>query len=498
MNPLFASKQKRQIGREYPIKGEDDCIFKMVQDVRAQLKQLHGPGSMRRQAHPKQHGLVQAEFIVNPEELDEEYRVGLFATQKKYPAWIRFSSFNTTPRPDFKKDVRGMAIKLTEVPGHKLLSSNVIAETQDFLLVSNETFSAKNAAQFQRLVAIVTGRVKGFKKIIEVLANLRALLRAAAEFIRVGNLLQIPYWSTTPYQFGNEDRAVKYHVRPRTDHQDPIPKKPTDSYLRETMIETLLMHDVWFDFMVQFQEDANKMPIEDATVKWKSPFIKIASIRIPKQQFASQEELMMGRNMTFSPWHSLPEHRPLGGLNRARKAIYSEMAAFRLKQNEVQATNAELVPHLLRSPKSSSQNTSFKTNSMIVQEILGAFQSKNLEKVMSFLSDEVVWIAQGDPKAIPFAGTYNGKEAILNRFVQQEELIAVETFQLKSIVGGKDQHNTNEPVVVIINEKVLVKDTKKTYEMDFILNFYLKDQQVVLIESLMDSLAVARAFDSVS
>jgi hypothetical protein len=33
--------------------------------------------------------------------------------------------------------------------------------------------------------------------------------------------------------------------------------------------------------------------------------------------------------MSFNPWHALPEHRPLGDMNRARREIYWAMSAFR-------------------------------------------------------------------------------------------------------------------------------------------------------------------------
>jgi hypothetical protein len=33
--------------------------------------------------------------------------------------------------------------------------------------------------------------------------------------------------------------------------------------------------------------------------------------------------------VAFNPWHSLAEHRPLGGMNRARREIYAAMAEFR-------------------------------------------------------------------------------------------------------------------------------------------------------------------------
>ena len=83
-------------------------------------------------------------------------------------------------------------------------------------------------------------------------------------------------------------------------------------------------------------------------------------------------------------------------------------------------------------------------------------------------------------------------------FVQEGKLIKAQDFQLKSISGGNADDNPEEPVVVTIHEKVLVLATKKTYEMDFSLTISLKDQKVVGVVSLMDTLAVARAFDTVS
>jgi hypothetical protein len=33
--------------------------------------------------------------------------------------------------------------------------------------------------------------------------------------------------------------------------------------------------------------------------------------------------------MSFNPWHALVPHRPLGSMNRARRAIYEALSAFR-------------------------------------------------------------------------------------------------------------------------------------------------------------------------
>ena len=79
------------------------------------------------------------------------------------------------------------------------------------------------------------------------------------------------------------------------------------------------------------------MPIEDLTVEWKpsdSPFVPVADIHIPAQQFNTPESMASCENMSFNPWHSLAAHKPVGGLNRLRKAVYLAVVRYRREKNE--------------------------------------------------------------------------------------------------------------------------------------------------------------------
>ena len=78
------------------------------------------PSGVLRNAHPKQHGLVPAQFIVEPG-LPDKARVGVFKEARTFPAWVRFSNMSDPPGADINPDSRGIAIKLMEVPGEKLL-----------------------------------------------------------------------------------------------------------------------------------------------------------------------------------------------------------------------------------------------------------------------------------------------------------------------------------------------------------------------------------------
>lgn len=90
--------------------------------------------------------------------------------------------------------------------------------------------------------------------------------------------------------------------------------------------------EVNFDFLVQLYVDDEKTPIENPMQEWKesdAPFIKVATIKIPSQQFDFEERKRLDESLSFTPWHTLPEHEPLGSLNLARKKIYQELAQNR-------------------------------------------------------------------------------------------------------------------------------------------------------------------------
>ena len=66
-------------------------------------------------------------------------------------------------------------------------------------------------------------------------------------------------------------------------------------------------------------------------VTWKSAPIPVATLTVEPQAFDTPERMREVEEMSFDPWHALAEHRPLGGINRARKAVYA--ASLKLRQS---------------------------------------------------------------------------------------------------------------------------------------------------------------------
>jgi hypothetical protein len=349
----------KKIGHEYVTADEDSIASQMVNEFEAQVTRLYKDKKMLRQVHTKMHGCVKATFAVE-KNLPDELKVGVFAgTPKEYQAWVRFSNGNTQTQKDKKKDIRGVAVKLMGVPGEKILNDAHFQETQDFLLMSSETFFAKTIKELNKLLTALTSASK-IKTLLYFLNpfHLPTLMRINKSMVACDNPLSIPYWSTQPYQFGTVNRAVKYHLRPLPENQVVIENTTDDDYLRYNLAQSLHDNEAKFDFYVQFQTDAEAMPIEDPTVAWTSQYIKLATLTIYAQVFDSNAQMEFGDNLSFNPWHSLPEHRPLGSFNRVRKRVYEVMSKFRHDKNKLPVLEPKESPDFLQDViKTSSRKT---------------------------------------------------------------------------------------------------------------------------------------------
>jgi hypothetical protein len=365
--PMKTSTQYK-LATEYPAQDELQDTQETIEFLKTKMEEAYSPNALRRDAHPKHHGIIRAEFIIE-ENLPEVLQVGIFKQglnrpNRSFPAWIRFSNASNRVHHDKDKDMIGFAIKLMGVEGDKIL--NIDKEpyftdaltndpsfeeeklTQDFVFMSHPVFLVPHIKDFKKLITAAFGNnsiIKFFFNPFD--SHLRTLWILLTMNKQHTSPLDNRYWSNSAYLFGKEQfgtdgignkRAVKYALLPTSKTQSKMPKVKTENYLKEAMKEHLATDEASFDFMIQFQTDTVKMPIEDTTVDWPealSPLIKVATIKIPKQTFDSAEQMVFAENSYFAAWHSLPEHRPLGSINRARRFAYDQLSKFRLKRNKL-------------------------------------------------------------------------------------------------------------------------------------------------------------------
>lgn len=324
-----------ELGKEYPAPGEESLIEENVRMLLDSIAKNNPPGRhVAREPHPKAHGLLKAYFAVE-KDIPAELRHGIFKGPKVYKSYIRFSNGSPRPQQDSVGDVRGMAIKLIGVSGNKILPLE--KNTQDLFLNNHNVLPAGRTKDYVDLFrAGFAGKPMsyffGWNPFAWKLASLKVILDIRGK--KTPSPLAVRYWSMVPYKLG--PHAVKYSAKPTGEFETQMPAELSRSYLRKEMQKHLGARDATFDFMVQLQKDPVKMPVEDAEVVWDenvSPFIKVASITIPKQNFDTKERDALAESLSFNPWHSLPDHMPLGGINRVRKRAYDAMSRYRHERN---------------------------------------------------------------------------------------------------------------------------------------------------------------------
>lgn len=311
--------------------GEAALIADMIATLRKKMAADYARGRTLRDAHPKTVGLVRGRFRVEAD-LPRELRVGLFRRPATYDCWVRFSNSSGTPQSDAIADARGVAIKLM-APGSKAKVADK-SLGQDFVLLSAPVMPLGTVALFRDAVHYaIESSVLLFGAKLLLTGQPSVLLGLAMLRSKPTSPLDIRYWSTTPYRFG-KDEAVKYSLIPTSKHHSRRREKPGTDYLGEAMQAHLSKHVASFDFCVQLRRD--EMPIEDAAVRWderRSPFLKVATLELPKQKFRTPARRALAEALSFSPGHAKAAHAPLGGLNRARVKIYKALSGFRHRRD---------------------------------------------------------------------------------------------------------------------------------------------------------------------
>jgi hypothetical protein len=332
-------------------RNEQQVAEKMAAELVEQITNDYADKGRRvfRDAHPRGIGCVEASFTVDAA-LPASYRTGVFKTPgRSYDALIRFSS-SLGPAGDQTRDARGMAIKIFGVPGKKLLAGHADDVTHDFLQINSPTFPSRNAEEFAGLVHIKSNPASA----VGFLAA-RPILRARELAAFVGFTLRNPnngksltqqtFFSQVPYLLKGQsvDSPVKFASRPcRSVETRPL--DGSDAELRNDLAARLADTDLCYEFLMQFYKAGVGLAIEDGMSEWtedKAPFVKFATIHIPKQRFATDDKLRYCDNLSYQPWHALPEHRPLGGINRARKIVYETLSDTRHNINREMAHRRE-------------------------------------------------------------------------------------------------------------------------------------------------------------
>lgn len=281
----------------------------------AKLAAMHKAKNARwgvgRLLHRKTLAAIKGTLEVLPN-LPRHARYGIFAEAKTYPALVRLSNGGFDVAANSTPDIRGFAIKVQGISGPGALGRAV--DSQDFLLINQELFGARNSDEFVDLVALAA---RGPLALLWNLFRARGLGGALATMKGVQATLGRPFAGFVGETFDTvvPNKVGPYAARVRLTPASPIASKGD---IADDIKAHLAASPLRYNLKLQFFIDEATTPIEDPTKPWPQPASSDVTVaRLTLTELAGDVETLQ-----FDPWGGLEEHRPLGEIMRARKAAY--------------------------------------------------------------------------------------------------------------------------------------------------------------------------------
>ncbi|MDJ0391500.1 catalase family protein [Roseomonas sp. E05] len=339
-------------GLESPQPDEAETIAELIQALRRISETtFEDYGHAVRSVHAKSHGLLKGELRVL-DHLPPTLAQGLFARPATYQAVLRFSTNPGDVLDDSVSTPRGLAVKVLEVEGARLPGSEAEA-SQDFVMANAPAFAAPDPKAFAKnlkILAATTDQPQGLKKVVS--ATLRGAEKVVETFGGESTLLKNlggqpnthilgeTFWTQAPLRYG--DYVAKLSVAPASPALTALTGTEISTSghpdaLREAVTAFFREQGGEWELRAQLLTNPETMPVEDSSVPWpeaESPYVAVARIIVPPQSGWDEERSReIDDGLSFSPWHGIEAHWPLGGIMRARKPTYEDSVRFRASHN---------------------------------------------------------------------------------------------------------------------------------------------------------------------
>ena len=319
-----------------------------------------------RPVHAKSHAVIVGTLDVLPN-LPPHLAQGLFASPRSFPVLLRFSTNPGDMLADNVSSPRGLALKVLDVPGPKVPNHDG-QTTQDFVCINANAFAAPDPAGFLKQIKLFDKNLdtpENVKHTVSVAARatnavLKAVHLPSATLEGIGAPAVHPlgesFSTVAPLRFG--DFVAKIGFAPGSDNLKKLTGKSidlnADYNALEELIKQFFRHEtaVW-DVKAQLAlappapedpqapsapDSKRDFPIEKADQPWpedKSPWQTVARITAnPQDTYSDARQLFVDERLSFSPWHALAAHQPLGGIMRSRLKAYEEAIKYRLQRND--------------------------------------------------------------------------------------------------------------------------------------------------------------------
>ena len=322
-----------------------------------------------RDAHAKSHGIIRGELHVYPN-LPEHLAQGMFKEAKTYPVIIRLSTSPGAIEPDSQPAVKGFALKIIGVEGKKFLAEEADAVTQDFLMVNDTIIPTGDVKTYHDMQLRIEKLAHGPEilqtainkvgvladKALEILEDLGGPKKEVNMVVQAhpnNHMLGETYTTLGAIRYG--DYVAKVGITPLSDNLKALAGKEMDvsepGAYRDMVSEFFRTQGGEYELRAQLCTDLKTMPVEDASIDWpqdQSPYQALGKIVLPAQDtFSPARRVYADDVLSYNPFHCLPEHLPLGSINRVRIKAYASSTQYRHATNaqpKVEPTNINQLP----------------------------------------------------------------------------------------------------------------------------------------------------------
>lgn len=351
------------VSQTYAMTGDLPQDMKTIIDGFLYNKQFknfeNGQDPALRAAFIKTHGGARAKFTITHSDINKKPEIasilkrGIFTDEASFDAWVRFSSDVNVEKSD-KNSTVGCSIKLFNVPGMNILDYGSSKDkdnqttTVDFALQNYPVFFARDAKQMaDYLSAKYAGTLKEFRS-VSANKNLSSIIdhMIASD---PSSVLKETYWSCVPFIIDDEANNqndflhyCKYILAPTPGQNlNNNIEKSNPRFLRDDFAKNLKSSSYKFDLYIHLKTQDGQ-DISNASDNWDNgtddpvvdPFgtndvtniYKIATLEIAQQDITQRGQDNYIETLSFNPWRTLPENRPVGEIALARRVAY-ELAA---------------------------------------------------------------------------------------------------------------------------------------------------------------------------
>ncbi len=128
-------------------------------------------------------------------------------------------------------------------------------------------------------------------------------------------------------------------------------------------------------------------------------------------------------------------------------------------------------------------------NTRVVQDAYAAFGRSDIDTLLTFLADDIVWVGvYGTKSHVPMSGERRGKAAVAEFFKQVAENITFSLFDPKDFIATGD-------TVVTLGHYTGMTPMQKKFDSDFAMVFTMQNGKVARFQEFCDSAAINEAFE---